>query len=163
MKAFFDIDTQLDFMVPAGALYVPGAELILPKVAELNRYAAANGIPVISTTCAHTEDAAEFKQWPPHCVTGTFGQQKPAVTLLEKRVIIPVSPCHIDLAGAQQIIVEKNELDVFSNPNFIPLLDKLGITDCEVYGVLLEYCVTRAAIGLLKTGRTVRLRREAIL
>src|ERR1017187_8037572 len=109
MKAFLDIDTQLDFMVPAGALYVPGAELILPKVAELNRSAAANGIPVISTTCAHTEDAAEFKQWPPHCVAGTFGQQKPAVTLLEKRIVIPTSPCDLNVEGAQQIIVEKNE------------------------------------------------------
>jgi nicotinamidase/pyrazinamidase len=163
MKAFFDIDTQLDFMIPAGALYVPGAENILPKVAELNRYAAAQGIPVISTTCAHTEDAAEFKQWPPHCVSGTFGQLKPAITLLEKRVVIPTTPCDVRIEGAQQIIVEKNELDVFSNPNFLPLLDKLGVTECDVYGVLLDYCVGLAAMGLLKTGRTVRLRREATL
>jgi len=163
MKAFFDIDTQLDFMVPAGALYVPGAELILPKVAELNRYAAANGILVISTTCAHTEDAAEFKDWPPHCVSGTFGQLKPGITLLDKRVTIPNTPCEIDVTGAQQIIIEKNELNVFSNPNFLPLLDKLGITECDIYGVLLDYCVGLAAMGLLKTGRTVRLRKEAIL
>ena len=27
---FFDIDTQIDFVYPAGALYVPGAEHILP-------------------------------------------------------------------------------------------------------------------------------------
>jgi nicotinamidase/pyrazinamidase len=163
IKAFFDIDTQLDFMVPAGALYVPGAERLIPKVAELNRYAAAHGIPVISTMCAHTENAAEFKQWPPHCVAGTFGQLKPQSTLLEKRVVIPNAPCDIDVAGAQQIVVEKNELDVFSNPNFLPLLDKLGIDDYEVYGVLMDYCVGLAALGLLKTGRTVRLRREAIL
>lgn len=163
MRAFFDIDTQLDFMVPAGALYVPGAELILPKVGELNRFAAANGIPVISTVCAHTEDAAEFKNWPPHCVAGTFGQLKPGVTLLEKRVVIPVGSCDLNVEGAQQIIVEKNELDVFSNPNFLPLIEKLGITQCDVYGVLLDYCVGLAAMGLLKAGRTVRLRREAIL
>jgi nicotinamidase/pyrazinamidase len=150
-------------MVPAGALYVPGAEHILPKVAELNRYAAAHGIVVISTVCAHTEDAAEFRQWPPHCVSGTFGQLKPAITLLEKRVTIPITPCDIDVSGVQQIIVEKNELDVFSNPNFAPLLDKLGVTECEVYGVLMDYCVGLASMGLLKTGRAVKLRREAIL
>ena len=163
MKAYFDIDTQLDFMVPAGALYVPGAEKILPKVAELNRYAAAYGILVISTTCAHTEDAAEFIKWPPHCITGTFGQLKPAGTLLEKRVTIPITPCNLDIAGAQQIIVEKNELDVFSNPNFLPLLNKLGITDCDIYGVMLDYCVGLAAEGLKNSGRTVNLRREALL
>ena len=26
MKLYFDIDTQIDFLFPAGALYVPGAE-----------------------------------------------------------------------------------------------------------------------------------------
>ena len=34
--AFIDVDTQIDFMFPAGALYVPGAELVLPQVATLN-------------------------------------------------------------------------------------------------------------------------------
>jgi nicotinamidase/pyrazinamidase len=148
MLAYFDIDTQLDFMVPAGALYVPGAEKLIPKVAELNRYAAANGIPVISTMCAHTEDAAEFKQWPPHCVVGTFGQRKPQSTILEP---------------GKQIIVEKNELDVFSNPDFLPMLDRMNITECAVYGVLMDYCVGLAAKGLRESGRTVTLRTEAIL
>jgi nicotinamidase/pyrazinamidase len=163
MKAFFDIDTQLDFMVPAGALYGAGAELLIPKVAALNRYAAANGILVISTMCAHPEDAEEFRQWPPHCVAGTFGQLKPQSTLLEKRVTIPNTPADIDVTGAQQIIIEKNDLDVFTNPNFLPLLDRLGIDECEVYGVFMEYCVKCAVLGLLKSGRTVRLRREAVL
>ena len=57
---FFDIDTQLDFLYPAGALYVPGAERIVPAIARLNRYAAAHGIPVVSTTDAHAENDPEF-------------------------------------------------------------------------------------------------------
>ena len=36
MKLYFDIDTQIDFMFPAGALYVPGAEKLLPRIAQLN-------------------------------------------------------------------------------------------------------------------------------
>ena len=70
MKAFFDIDTQIDFVYPAGALYVPGAEGILPIVRELNRRAPV----LISTMDAHTEDDPEFKIYPPHCVVGTSGQ-----------------------------------------------------------------------------------------
>jgi nicotinamidase/pyrazinamidase len=163
MKAHFDIDTQLDFMVPGGALYGKGAERLIPKVAALNRYAAENGIPVISTMCAHTEDAEEFKDWPPHCVVGTFGQNKPASTLLEKRVIIPNTPVDIDVTGAQQIIVEKNNIDVFTNPNFLLLLDKLDIDECDVYGVFMDYCVKSAVLGLLKSGRKVRLLTEAVL
>jgi nicotinamidase/pyrazinamidase len=41
---FIDVDTQLDFLYPAGALYVPGAERIVPAIAKLNGYAARNGI-----------------------------------------------------------------------------------------------------------------------
>src|SRR6185503_16158116 len=74
MKVFFDIDTQLDFLVPGGALYGPGAENLIPAIASLNRYAGEHGIPLVSTTDAHPENAREFREWPPHCVTGTFGQ-----------------------------------------------------------------------------------------
>ena len=31
---FFDVDSQLDFLYPAGALYVPGAERIVPAIAR---------------------------------------------------------------------------------------------------------------------------------
>src|SRR5580658_865687 len=64
---FFDIDTQIDFVYPAGALYVPGAEYILPLVGELNRHAPV----LISTMDAHSEDDPEFQIFPPHCVVGT--------------------------------------------------------------------------------------------
>ena len=82
---FFDIDTQIDFLYPAGALYVPGAEKIVDRVAELNRLAAARGIPVISTADAHSEDDPEFRNWPPHCVVETAGQHKPASTFSGER------------------------------------------------------------------------------
>src|SRR5579884_3564789 len=74
---FFDIDTQIDFVYPAGALYVSGAEKIIPVVAQLNQRAPA----LISTMDAHAEDDPEFKLYPHHCVAGTTGQQKPAATL----------------------------------------------------------------------------------
>jgi len=146
MKAFFDIDTQIDFVYPAGALYGPGAERVIPKVAALNGFAGKHGIPVISSMCAHPEDAAEFRVWPPHWVIGTVGQKKPAATLI---------------AGCQQIIVEKNDLDLFSNPAVPGLLDSLNIDDCYVYGVFLEYCVKCAIMGLLRTGRKVTLVMDA--
>ena len=53
---FVDVDTQLDFLYPVGALYVPGAERIVPVLERLNRYAAARGIPVLSTADAHAEN-----------------------------------------------------------------------------------------------------------
>src|SRR5215467_5124827 len=36
--AFVDVDTQFDFLLPTGALSVPGAERIIPTIARLNRH-----------------------------------------------------------------------------------------------------------------------------
>ena len=65
------------------------------------------------------------------------------------------------LVAKKQIIVEKDDLDMFSNPEVVPLLDRLAIDDCYVYGVFLEYCVKCSVMGLLKTGRKVSLVTEA--
>ena len=159
---FFDIDTQMDFVYPAGALYAPGAETILPAVSRLNRYAAGRGFPVVSTTDAHTENDVEFQAWPHHCVKGTLGQRKPQATLLESPMVVPTAIGEYWPAGAAQIIIEKQVLDCFSNPNLPGLLEQLQAERYVVYGVVTEYCVRCAALGLLKTGRRVELVTDAI-
>ena len=158
---FVDVDSQLDFLFPSGALYVPGAERILGAIARLNRYAAARGIPVISTTDAHAENDPEFAQWPHHCVAGTTGQHKAESTLLERRVTVP-SGTAIQIEGAQQIVVEKQTVDVFQAPNLTRVLDLLKADHYVLYGVVTEICVLSAARGLLKRGQTVDLVTDAI-
>jgi len=138
MKLYFDIDTQIDFLFPAGALYVPGAEKLLPLIATLNRSASASGARVISTMCAHEENDAEFKQWPPHCVTGTVGQAKPCVLLLEKRSVVPNQPASVSVDDVSQMLLEKRQLDLFTNPNLDSLLKSLAPEECVVYGVVTE-------------------------
>jgi len=160
---FFDIDTQIDFLYPAGALYVPGAENIVGQVAALNRYAASQGIPLVSTVDAHTENDPEFAAWPPHCVAGTAGQQKPAATLLEKREVVPnIASDLAAIEGTQQIVLEKQSVDCFTCVNLPALLQRLGAQRCVVYGVVTEICVKNAAIGLLRTGRRVELVTDAV-
>jgi nicotinamidase/pyrazinamidase len=145
---FFDVDSQIDFMYPAGALYVPGADKIVDKIAALNRYAAANSIPVISTVDAHSEDDPEFKIWPHHCVVGTTGQQKCAATLLDK--------------SARQIVVEKQTIDPFFNTKLPEILTELAADRYVVYGVVTEICVRTSLEGLLKTGARVEVVTDAI-
>jgi nicotinamidase/pyrazinamidase len=159
---FIDVDTQIDFLYPAGALYVPGAEKLLPRLAELNRYAAAHGIPVVSTLDAHSENDPEFRGWPPHCVSGTAGQQKPSGTLLEKRVVVPSTPGDYEIDGAQQIIVEKQWIDMFAGGNLAAVLERLNADRWVVYGVVTEYCVRSAVMGLLETGKPVEVLTDAI-
>jgi nicotinamidase/pyrazinamidase len=161
MRAFFDIDTQIDFLYPAGALYGQGSERIIAPVATLNHYAARSGIPLFSTTCAHGENSREFRDWPAHCVKGTIGQQKPAATLLPNRIIIPNEPASVDVTGAQQIIIEKDEMDLFSNPNVPALLDSAGVGECFVYGAFTDFCVKCAIHSLLKAGRRVSVVKDA--
>lgn len=159
---FFDVDTQIDFMYPAGALYVPGAERIVPVIAKLNQRAAETGAVVISSMDAHRENDPEFREWPAHCVVGTVGQQKPASTLLAKRIVIPPADVAERIDGYQQILLEKRHLDVFTNPNLDSILQALGAERYVVYGVVTEYCVRLAAFGLLKTGKRVEIVTDAI-
>jgi len=142
---FLDIDTQNDFMLPAGSLYVAGAERIIPAIAALNRFASEHAIPLISTACCHTEDDPEFQNWPPHCIRGTVGQQKPASTLVPG-----------------QIILEKQQLDVFESPKLQPLLAQFDASEYVAYGVVTEVCVKLAAEGLLKFEKPVTLAIDAV-
>ncbi|MEO8099566.1 MAG: cysteine hydrolase family protein [Acidobacteriota bacterium] len=144
---FFDIDTQADFLFPGGALYVPGAEAIVENVATLNRYAASQGIPVVSTMDAHAPNDPEFAQYPPHCIVGTPGQRKPGATLLHE---------------GRQIILEKQTTDCFSNPDLPGLLQELNADRAVVYGVVTEICVKNATLGLLRHGLRVEVVMDAV-
>lgn len=141
---FLDVDTQLDFLYPAGALYVPGAERIVPAVAALNRHAVARGIPLLSTVDAHAENDAEFRAWPAHCVAGALGQRKPVETLVGQR------------------LVEKQSVDCFTAPELAPLIESLAADRFVVYGVVTEICVLNAALGLRRFGQPVEIVAEAV-
>jgi nicotinamidase/pyrazinamidase len=153
----FDIDTQNDFILPAGALPAPGANRIIPMVVSLNRWGGRQGVMVVSTMDAHAEDDPEFRVWPPHCVVGTAGQRKVEQTLLERRVTAPSQAADFDLEGVQQVILEKQALDCFTNANIGAVLRRAGAHRCIVYGVVTEYCVRLAALGLLKMGLIVEI------
>ena len=159
---FFDIDSQLDFLYPAGALYVPGAERIVPAIERLNRHAAMYDIPVVSTTDAHPENDPEFKVWPAHCVTGTIGQHKAETTLLDKRVVVPNRDGEFAIEGVQQIIVEKQHVDAFTVPNLTRVVERLAADAFVVYGLVTEVCVLHAARGLLKYGKPLTIVTDAI-
>jgi len=159
---FFDVDTQIDFLYPAGALYVPGAEKVVEQIAALNRFAGSHEIPVVSTMDAHTEDDPEFRAWPPHCVVGVIGQHKPETTLLSRRVILPNASVAFKLDSAQQILLEKQTFDCVTNINLAGLLEHLEAKRYVVYGVVTEICVKFAALGLLRTGKRVELVTDAV-
>jgi nicotinamidase/pyrazinamidase len=163
---FIDVDTQADFLFPAGALYVPGAEEIIPHLAALTRFAASQNFTIVSTADAHSENDVEFQTWKPHCIAGTLGQHKAPETSLDRPLVVTSDPAAFpaigDVSSAKQIIVEKQKLDCFSNPNFVPLLATLSATRYVVYGVATEFCVQCALNGLIQLGRPIELVTDAI-
>ncbi len=162
---FFDVDTQLDFLFPAGALAVPKAERIVPALRTLTQFAHVKHIQIISTADAHTEDDPEFKIWKPHCVAGTVGQTKATGTLLSGALVVPSSEWGVSGTPANlplQVIIEKQSIDCFSNPNLSPLLSSIHADHYVVYGVATEHCVQKAIFGLLSTGAKVELIEDAV-
>ena len=162
---FLDVDTQRDFMLPTGALYVPGAERILPKLRRLFDFARKNEISILSSADAHAVDDPEFQHFPPHCVQGTEGQRKVDETLLPRPLIFRHQPVDRNLAEAvrrhPQIIVEKQSLDLFSNPIAERLVRALP-PRAIVFGVATEYCVKMACLGLRRLGVQTVLITDAV-
>jgi nicotinamidase/pyrazinamidase len=163
---FWEVDTQADFMLPGGHLYVPGAERLLPNIRRLTDAARQGRVFLVSHGCYHTKDDPEFKTFPPHCIQGTAGSKYVPEALTDKVVTIPNEPTAAlprDLSPYQQILLEKQTLDIFESQHAAELVKRLG-NDAEfvVFGVVTEYCVRLAAKGLLERGRCVSVVQDAI-
>ncbi len=151
---FWDVDTQVDFMLPEGKLYVPGAETIIPTLAKLTHWAEQHDVLVVASADAHQPGDEEFSLYPPHCLAGTPGQKKIPETSLAPQFTIPNRPGAElpDPERYQQIVIEKQKFDVFTNPNTESLLAQLGKPEIVLYGVVTEICVSAAGQGLLDRG-----------
>jgi len=167
---FWDVDTQVDFMLPGGKLYVPGAEKLIANLRRLTDQARKDRVFLVSDACVHAPDDPEFQRFPPHCVRGTSGAEMIPETVAERFLILPnrrEATVPKDLSPYQQVILEKQTLDVFDNPlteTVIERLKKFTDDNAEfvVFGVVTEYCVRCVAKGLLERGRRVSLVEDAI-
>jgi nicotinamidase/pyrazinamidase len=162
----WEVDTQADFMLPNGKLYVPGAERLLPNIQLLTNAARDNKAFLVSHGCYHVPDDPEFAAFPPHCLQNTPGSNFVPEALTEKVLRIPnTKDAKIpqDLSPYQQILLEKQTLDIFQSQHPDELLQRLPPdATYAVFGVVTEYCVRFAAKGLLERGRRVAIVQDAI-
>ncbi|MBA3975752.1 MAG: hypothetical protein C0504_16220, partial [Candidatus Solibacter sp.] len=63
----------------------------------------------------------------------------------------------VGFEDAAQYVVEKQALDCFTNVRLRELLERLGAERYVVYGVVTEYCVRCAVMGLLGRGARVEM------
>lgn len=136
MKSIIFVDTQKDFMLPSGKLYVNGAENLLVNIHALNSFFPEDD--KIYTLDTHEPEDEEFKTYPSHCVVGTDGWNniinEPYLTFCKSTYDM----WDKDLGFPEQL-EELHEDDFFSG---------------EVYicGVALDICVKACIDGLLNTG-----------
>jgi nicotinamidase/pyrazinamidase len=163
---FWEVDTQADFMLPAGKLYVPGAEKLLPNIRRLTDAARQERVFLVSHGCFHGPRDREFQTFPPHCVKGTAGAEFVPEALTDRVVRVPndvQAKLPQDLSKYQQILLEKQTLNIFESLHAEPLVEQLGDkAEFVVFGVVTEYCVNFAAKGLLELGRRVAVVQDAI-
>jgi nicotinamidase/pyrazinamidase len=163
---FWEVDVQADFMLPGGKLYVPGAEKLLPNIRKLTDAALRDEVFLVSHGCFHTIDDPEFQQFPPHCLKGTPGAEFVPEALTNKFARIEnrsTEKLPEDLSKYQQIVLEKQSLDIFEAQHADALVKRLGSSaEFVVFGVVTEYCVNYAAKGLLARKRRVAVVQDAI-
>jgi nicotinamidase/pyrazinamidase len=163
---FWEVDVQADFMLPGGKLYVPGAEKLLPNIRKLTDVARRGEVFLVSHGDFHPANDPEFKHFPPHCLKGTPGAELVPEALAENFVRVENdanAKLPEDLFKYQQIILEKQTLDIFESHRANSLVERLGNTaEFVVFGVVTEYCVSCAVKGLLKRKRRVTVVRDAI-
>jgi nicotinamidase/pyrazinamidase len=173
---FWDVDTQYDFMRPEGRLYVPGAEGIIDKVSDARRFALAHGCSLFASTDWHRESNKEISKkpdfestFPAHCIAGKSGSER--VGYLGNMPIDEVPNQRMSDSDLQKlvdkeqfhIVIRKEELNPFSNPNTKTLLEILKPKSVVIFGVALDLCVRQAVEELLRMGDIkIYLLRDAV-
>jgi nicotinamidase/pyrazinamidase len=163
---FWEVDVQVDFMLPGGKLYVPGAEKLLPNISKLTDAARRDEVFLVSHGCFHPSNDPEFQQFPPHCLKGSAGAEFLPEALTDNYIRIENDPAlklPEDLSVYQQIVLEKQTLDIFQSHHANAMVERLGsAAEFVVFGVVTEYCVSCAVKGLLQRKRRVAVVRDAI-
>jgi nicotinamidase/pyrazinamidase len=164
----WDVDTQVDFMLPEGKLYVPGAEQTTPAMRRLVEAARETGIAHVASADDHEltddeiSDEPDFSTtYPPHCLRGTRGARKVPETEQEDPVPITLERLPERYLRGREFLLLKKHFDVFTNPNTDRLLAVLDPDEVILFGVATDVCDDAAIRGLLERGRRVRFVEDA--
>jgi nicotinamidase/pyrazinamidase len=169
----WDVDTQVDFMEPAGKLYVPGAKDAAAAMERLVDAARAARLVHVASADDHEltdpeiSDSPDFSStYPAHCLRGTRGAEKILETKQRDPLplsLVPFPPARLAglVAGRREILLLKKSFDVFTNPNTEPLLAALDPDVIVLFGVATDVCDDAAILGLLQRGRRVRFVEDA--
>ena len=167
-RVLWDVDTQFDFMLPQGKLYVPGAEELAPAMRALVEAARAAGIPHVASADDHEltddeiSDEPDFRTtYPPHCLRGTRGARKIPETEQADPVPITLEPLPERYLRGREFLLLKKSFDVFENPNTDRVLTILDPDEIIVFGVATDVCDDAVIRAFVERGRRVTFVEDA--
>ena len=180
MKKFLVVvDTQYDFVMPDGKLYVPGAEEIIDKASEyLKNLDPKEYAGVLFTFDTHIpaeyNGSAEAEQFPIHCVryTSGWGNVLPLYDVPEGIPVFTLEKNVFNMWEQDQIRLNSKsygklsdftvERDFFFEMMKTSELSGSGLKAdlIEVFGVASDYCVKWAVDGFVKRGFPVHVKDE---
>jgi nicotinamidase/pyrazinamidase len=159
-KLFVLVDTQYDFMMSNGALYVEGAESLFPSInKKLFELTQNEPWGFIYTMDSHNKDtypnSGESRQFPIHCVEYSAGWSNVFDGLINYIA---------DHGEHGTLELKKGVFDMWAEEHF--LRDRMiknaeaeGIRDVVIFGVAADFCVKWAADGFLRLGWNVEIPR----
>ncbi len=146
-QALIIVDMLNDFIHPDGALYCGRrAEEIVPAVIGRLEQCRKAGDAVIYLQDSHTADDKEFEKFPPHCVTGTWGN----------RIIDALEPADGDL------VIAKRRYSGFYGTDLDKVLTQLNPNRVIVVGVCTSICVMDTVGGLVNRDYSVSVPANAV-
>jgi len=164
----WDVDTQVDFMLPHGKLYVPGAEETVAAMKRLVDAGRAAGVVHVASADDHELTDSEISEepdfettYPPHCLRGTRGARKIPETEQEDPVPLTLELLPERYLDGREFLLLKKSFDVFTNPNTDRLLERLDPDEIVVFGVATDVCDDAAIRAFLERGRRVRFVEDA--
>ena len=168
MRILWDVDTQVDFMLPHGKLYVPGAEETVSAMQQLVEAARAAGVVHVASADDHELTDSEISEqpdfsttYPRHCLRGTRGARKIPETEQADPVPITLESLPERYLSGREFLLLKKSFDVFTNPNTERLLERLDPDEIVVFGVATDVCDDAAIRGFLARDRKVRFVEDA--
>jgi len=165
MKKFLVVvDTQYDFVMPDGALYVAGAEdIIVPGIKFLANLDPDEYSGVLFTYDTHYQatyfDLPESKQFPIHCVRGTFGHANVFNPSLVSGDIATLDLIKgvFSMWEDDGVLIgntgygDRNPTTTWARDKFFEDM-KATTSTIEVMGVASDYCVKWAVDGFVQRG-----------
>jgi len=152
-SALMIIDMQNDFVRPWGAMYVPGAEKIIPKILELSAEARRHDIPVVHIIQEHRRQKVDYGlellTSPLHCVENTEGAKI-------------IDELRQNMDDEKDYVVVKRRFSGFLGTDLDLLLRGLGVEKVYITGIVAEGCVRATAVDALQLGYRVVLVTDCI-